>query len=101
MVLKWNVFEDVCSIHVGFDLYSSQHQKGLRLHVHGGRSLVKVSYVTGMCGCPFLVRVNTTPSAGSCSSSCFYTLSVLNVHCLFWALFFINVYYARSKVGFK
>ena len=49
MVLKWNVFEDVCSI--GFDLYSSQHQKGLRLHVHrgggGGRSLVKVSYVTG------------------------------------------------------
>ena len=36
MVLKWNVFEDVCSIHVGFNLYSSQHQKGLRLHVHGG-----------------------------------------------------------------
>ena len=26
------MFEDVCSI--GFDLYSSQHQKGL--HVHGG-----------------------------------------------------------------
>ena len=51
MVLKWNVFEDVCSI--GFDLYSSQNQEGLRLHVHGGgggrrgRSLVKVSYVTG------------------------------------------------------
>ena len=28
------MFEDVCSI--GFDLYSSQHQEGLRLHVHGG-----------------------------------------------------------------
>ena len=28
------MFKDVCSI--GFDLYSSQHQKGLRLHVHGG-----------------------------------------------------------------
>ena len=42
------MFKDVCSI--GFDLYSNQHQEGLRLHVHGGgggRSLVKVSYVTG------------------------------------------------------
>ena len=41
------MFENVCSI--GFNLYSSQHQEGLRLHVHGGggRSLVKVSYVTG------------------------------------------------------
>ena len=35
MVLEWNVFEDgECSI--GFDLYPSQHQKGLLLHVHGG-----------------------------------------------------------------
>ena len=40
------MFEDVCSI--GFDLYSSQHQKGLHVHGGGGRSLVKVSYVTGM-----------------------------------------------------
>ena len=41
MVLKWNVFEDVCSI--GFDLYSSQHQEGLRLHVHGGGGLLSRS----------------------------------------------------------
>ena len=34
VVLKWNVFENVaCSIR--FVLYFSQHQEGLRLHVHG------------------------------------------------------------------
>ena len=31
MVLEWNAFV-VCSI--GFDLYSSQHLEGLRLHMH-------------------------------------------------------------------
>ena len=31
MVLEWNVFF-ACSI--GFDLYSSQHQERLRLHMH-------------------------------------------------------------------
>ena len=31
MVLEWNVFV-ACSI--GFDLYSTQHQEGLRLHMH-------------------------------------------------------------------
>ena len=32
-MVEWNVFEDIaCSI--GFNLFSSQHQKGLRLHVH-------------------------------------------------------------------
>ena len=43
MVLKLNVFEDVvCSIDivsmcvVCFNLYSIQHQEGIRLHVHGG-----------------------------------------------------------------
>ena len=48
IVLGWNVLEDdACSI--GFDLYPSQHQEGLRLHVHGGKGLfVRVSYVTGM-----------------------------------------------------
>ena len=47
-VLGWNVFEDdACSI--GFDLYPSQHQEGLRLHVHGGKGVfVRVSYGTGM-----------------------------------------------------
>ena len=36
-----------CSI--GFDLYPSQHEEGLRLHVHGGKGLcVRISYVTGM-----------------------------------------------------
>ena len=47
MVLEWNVFEDVVRS-MGFDLYSSQHQEDLRLHVHGEggrRSLVKFSYV--------------------------------------------------------
>ena len=48
MVLGWNVFEeDACSI--GLDLYPSQHQEGLRLHVHGGKGLfVRVSYVPSM-----------------------------------------------------
>ena len=47
----------------------SQLQEGLRLHVHGGKGLfVRVSYVTGMCGCPFLVKVGTTASIGSCPS---------------------------------
>ena len=48
MVLEWNVFEDD-SRSIGFDFYPSQHQEGLRLHVHGEKSLfVRVSYVTGM-----------------------------------------------------
>ena len=89
MVLEWNVFKDVCSIGFRFVLQSALGRP-LPACAWGGRSLVKVSYVTGTGGCPFLVRVNTTPSAGSCSSSCFYTLSVLNVHCLFWPSF-INV----------
>ena len=50
MVLGWNVFEDdarTCCI--GFNLYPSQHQEDLRLHVHGWKGLfVRVSYVTGM-----------------------------------------------------
>ena len=41
MVLGWNVFEDDAHS-IGFDLYPSQHQEGLHLHVHGG-----VSYETG------------------------------------------------------
>ena len=44
---RWNVFEDgACNI--CFDLYSSQYQEGLRLHVHGEGFFVRVSYVTGM-----------------------------------------------------
>ena len=44
MVWGWNVVEDdACSI--GFDLYPSEHQEGLRLHVHGGKGLfVRVSW---------------------------------------------------------
>ena len=34
MVLEWNVFEDVV-YSMGYNLYSSQHQESLRLHVHG------------------------------------------------------------------
>ena len=33
--LVWNMFDDGACI-IGFDLYSSQHQKDIRLHVHWG-----------------------------------------------------------------
>ena len=50
------------------------------LHVTAGleitRSLVMVSYVTGMCGCPFLSAIASTRS---CPGNFLYTLSVLNV----------------------
>ncbi len=81
MVLEWNVFEDVCSI--GFDLYSSQHQEGLRQHVHGGGG--KVSCQDQLCN--WHVRL---PISCQGQHNSFYTLSVLNVHCSFWALFFIK-----------
>ena len=45
MVSEWNVFEDVVRS-MGFDLYSSQHQEDLRLHVHvggGGEGLLSSS----------------------------------------------------------
>ena len=35
MVLERNMFEDGACI-IDFDLYPSQHQEGLQLHVHGG-----------------------------------------------------------------
>ncbi len=40
------MFENVCSI--GFNLYSSQHQEGLRLHVQGGGG-GKVSCQSQLC----------------------------------------------------
>ena len=49
-VLGWNVFEDDAR-NIGFNLYPIQHQlqKGLRLHVQGGKDLlVRVSYVPGI-----------------------------------------------------
>ena len=46
MVLEWNMFDDGACI-IGFDLYSSQHQKDIRLHVHwgGGGSVLSGSIV--------------------------------------------------------
>ena len=68
---------------IGFDLYSSQHQEDLRPHVHGGGR--KVPCQVQLCN--WHVRLHFScqgqhyiVSAGSCSSSCFYTL---NVHRLF------------------
>ena len=79
------MFENVCSI--GFNLYSSQHQEGLRLHVHGGGGGGRKVSCQGQL-CNWHVRL---PISSQGQHYSFYTLSVLNVHCLFWALFFINV----------
>ena len=77
----WMVWNGAClrisgACSIGFDLYSSQHQEGLRLNMHGkGRSLVRVSSIA---------------STGSVPSSCLYTLSDLNIPLLILGPFLLR-----------